>query len=238
MIRHSLCGTRIRYSLIHFADFSMMLNLSKSRLIVYAIAIALLAACTAPQIRSTVQTQPLSLTRADLVRSGIAFMTPSSVTGQEEDKQALALSFGEVPNAERPDIRVVSLPVSLSAINRAGLTSDYRHMLDDYRLTGLLDRQILQQIGRAAGARYVAQLKLAGFRQESKDRWGTLGFRIFQTKSTIVRLFLQIWDSEEGSIAWEGTVELTSSHDAIEEGTVTFHSAIVESARRLIERLP
>lgn len=213
-------------------------SLPKRKFIAGATAALLLAACTAPQILSTIQTQPLNLTRAELNQAGVAFMTPSSVTGQEEDKQALALSFVEVLKRERPELRIVSLPASLSAINRAGLTSDYRRMLDDYRLTGLLDRYILNQIGRAVGARYLAQLKLAGFRQESKDRWGTLGFRIFQTKSTIVRLFLQIWDSKDGSIVWEGTVELTSSHDSVDEDTVTFHSAIAESARQLIQRLP
>ncbi|MCX7164488.1 MAG: hypothetical protein WCI19_08345 [Betaproteobacteria bacterium] len=216
----------------------MKFGSSICRSIVGVAATVLLAACSAPQILSTVQTQPLSLTRPNLNKFGIAFMTPSSVTGQEEDKQALALAFGEVLRSDRPDIRVVSLPATLSAVNRAGLSADYRRMLDDYRATGLLDRRILQQVGRVAGARYLAQLKLAGFRQESKERWGAFGLRIFQTKSTVVRLFLQIWDSDDGSIAWEGTVELTSSHDSTDEGTVTFHSAIVDSARRLIERLP
>lgn len=197
-----------------------------------------LGACSTPQIQGSTQIQPLSLTRENLRRHGVAFLTPSSVTGQEEDKQALALSFFEVMQKSRADLKLVSLPAALTSLNRAGLANDYRRMLDDYRATGVFERSSLSRIGEAMGARYLAQLKLAGFRQESKGRWGTLGLRIFETKSTTVRLFLQIWDSAEGSIVWEGTAEITSAYDSVSEETVTFGSVIQEAARRLIERLP
>jgi hypothetical protein len=203
-----------------------------------AAAVMVLQGCVTPQIQASTQVLALNLGPQDIKQSGLAFITPSSFTGQEEDKQALALSFHDVMQKARPDLRIVSLPMALTAVNRAGLAGEYRRMLEDYRLTGLLDRDVLRKVGEVTGSRYVAQLKLAGFRQESKDRWGTLGLRIFQTKSTVVRLFFQIWDSSDGSIAWEGSAELTLAHDAISEETVTFRSVIEESARRLVERMP
>lgn len=202
------------------------------------LAAVALSGCMAPQIKASTQVLALSLAAQDFRQSGLAFITPSSFTGQEEDKQSLALSFHDVMQQARPELRIVSLPMALTAVNRAGLAGEYRRMLEDYRLTGLLDRDVLRKVGEVTGCRYVAQLKLAGFRQESKDRWGTLGLRIFQTKSTVVRLFFQIWDSDDGSIAWEGAAELTLAHDAISEDTVTFRSVIEESARRLVERMP
>jgi hypothetical protein len=201
----------------------------------------LLGACasqSSPQTSGGAQVSVLTLTRPDFERYGMAFLTPSTVTGQEEDKQALALSFFEVINRSRPDLTLVSLPMALTAINRAGLASEYKRMLEDYRMTGLLDRDGIRKIGQATGARYLAQLKLAGFRQESKNRWGTLGFRIFDTKSSTARLFLQIWDSSDGAIVWEGAVELTAAYDSVSEETVTFRSIIEESARELIALLP
>jgi hypothetical protein len=111
-------------------------------------------------------------------------------------------------------------------------------MLEDYRLTGLLDRDVLIKVGKLADVRYLAQLKLAGFRQESKDRWGTMGIRILQTKSTVVRLYLQIWDASDGSIAWEGSTELTMAHDGVREGPVTFRNIIEEAARQLVAQVP
>jgi hypothetical protein len=189
-------------------------------------------------MKSAVQVSVLTLTRQNLEEHGLAFLTPSTVTGQEEDKQALALSFFDVIDKARPDIKPIALPATLTAINRAGLAGEYRRMIEDYRTTGLLDRDGIRKVGQAIGARYLAQLKLAGFRQESKNRWGALGFRIFDTKSTTARLFLQIWDSADGAIVWEGAVEKTAAYDSVREETVTFDSIIAEAARELVARLP
>lgn len=173
-----------------------------------------------------------------LKKSGIAFITPSSVTGQEEDKQALALSFTEVMKQVRPDLRIVSLPETLGVINRDGLAGDYKKMFEDYPLTGIFSRDTLQKVSRATGTRYLAQLKLGGFRQESKSRWGMLGFRIIETKSASLRLYLQIWDGENGLIAWEGGQELTSAHESLREDPISFKTAVEQAAVELIARLP
>ena len=203
------------------------------------ILFALLAsACASPQIHSTVQVHEINLKKIDLRSAGIAFVTPSSVTGQEEDRQALAFTFTDVLTRTRPELRVVTLPESLSAINRAGLTEEYRKMADDYRVTGIFSRDILRRVADAAGVRYIAQLKLAGFRQDSKERWGLLGLRIFETKVTTMRLFLQIWDATDGSVAWEGTEELTYSYDSATERTITFRGAVEQAGQELIDRLP
>ncbi len=191
-----------------------------------------------PQTKNTVQTSALTLSSQALKEGGLAFLTPSTVTGQEEDKQALALSFFETVRLARPDLKAVSLPATLTALNRAGLAGAYKHMIEDYRMTGLLDRDLVHRIGQATGARYLAQLKLASFRQESKNRWGLLGLRVFDTKLSTARLFLQIWDSNDGAIVWEGAVELTAAYDSVSEETVTFNSIVEATARELVARLP
>ena len=200
--------------------------------------LVLLSACTTPQIHSTVQVREINFKKLDLRSAGIAFVTPSSVTGQEEDRQALAFTFTEVLQRSRPELQVLQLPETLSAINGAGLADDYRAMAEDYRVTGIFERDILRKLAQATKVRYLAQLKLAGFRQDSRERWGILGLRIFETKSTTLRLFLQIWDSSDGSVAWEGTEELTFSYDSVSEGTVTFRGAVEQASRELISRLP
>ena len=191
-----------------------------------------------PQTAGDAQVSVLTLPPGALEAYGLAFLTPSTVTGQEEDKQSLAQSFVEAVVRARPGLRPVSLPVALTAINGAGLAGEYKQLLEDYRLTGVLNREGIARIGQAVGARYLAQLKLASFRQESKSRFGALGLRIFDTKSTTVRLFLQVWDSRDGAIVWEGAVELTLAYDSVSEETATFDSVIAASARQLIERLP
>jgi len=205
----------------------------------------LLSACASQQGETKIQqsiptTQVLviDLQSEDLRAGGIAFITPSSVTGQEEDKQALALAFTEVLLKVRPDLRVVPLPQTLSAINRVGLTREYRQMFEDYRLTGIFDRETLQKVANVTQTRYLAQLKLGAFRQESKDRFGLLGLRVVETKTSTIRLFLQIWDSKDGSVAWEGAQESTVSHESLAEDNVSMKSIVQESARDLVSHMP
>jgi len=157
-----------------------------------------------PQVHSTVEHQLISLTSDDLEIHGLAFITPSTVRGQEEEMQPVAFTFADVFKRQRPDIKCVTLPETLSAVNRAGLAEDYKRMYEDYRNTGLFKRDILKQVGEVTGTRYLAQLKLAGFKQNSDTRLSFFGLRIFETKNATIRLFFQIWDSTDGSIVWEG----------------------------------
>lgn len=196
-----------------------------------------LSGCFTAQVFPTAQERNISL-RADWASSGIAFITPSSATGQEEEKQALAMVFAEVFKQQRPGVRVVGLPESLNAINRAGLADAYKQMYHDYRDTGLFKRDILKQVGEVTGARYIAQIKLQGFEQGAKERFGALGLRIVETTYASIRIFLQIWDSHDGTIAWEGMQEMHYALDRITGKPVTLHIAAERTARELIARLP
>ncbi len=204
----------------------------------------LLTACAsstpddAPPITPTTQVLTINLRPGELNAGGIAFITPSSVTGQEEDRQALALGFTEVLKDLRPELRVVSLPQTLGAVNKSGLTRDYRQMFDDYRSAGIFDRETLQRIGKATSTRYLAQLKLASFRQESRERWGLLGVRMMETKSSTIRLFLQIWDTTDGSVAWEGSQESVVAQESMSQTYVSMKRIVEASAREMVTRLP
>lgn len=211
-----------------------------------AIGLALLlTACANQQLQTqtqqntpTTQVLTIDLQSEDLRKGGIALITPSSITGQEEDKQALALAFTEVLLKMRPDLNVITLPQTLSAVNRQALTREYRQMFEDYRLTGIFDREILQKVAKVTKTRYLAQLKLGAFRQESKNRFGMMGIRVLETKTSTIRLFLQIWDSLDGSIAWEGAQESTVSHESLAEEYVSMKSIVQEAARDLVANLP
>ena len=201
-------------------------------------ALSLVSACSTTQVHSSQLHSSISLKAGDIRRGGIAFITPSTATGHEQDKQALALAFGDVLMRERPRYRVVTLAQTLSDINRAGLAVQYKQMYQDYQDTGIFDRSTLQQIGHVVGARYLAQLKLAGFSQGSNERFSALGVRLFQTLHANVRMFLQIWDSKDGTIAWEGAEELNYAYDTDREKPVTFRKVVEDAAGRLIAKLP
>ena len=195
-----------------------------------------LAGCT--QTYPTLQEHQIALRPGDLEASGIAFLTPSTVTGQEQEKQAVAFIFADVVKRERQSLRVVSLAETLGAVNKAGLADDYKRMYDDYRDTGLLSREVLRRVGAATGTRYLAQLKLQGFAQGSKERFGVFGIRIVETQYAHVRLFFQIWDSNDGTVAWEAMQEMRVSHETVTEEPVMQRAVLERTAQDLVAKLP
>ena len=203
-----------------------------------AVCCLALAGCSTTQIYPTLQEQTISLRPGDLEAAGLAFITPSTVTGQEQEKQAVALSFADVLKQDRPRIRVTTLAETLGAVNKAGLADAYKRMYDDYRDTGLFSGDVLRRVGAATDSRYIAQLKLQRFEQGAKDRFGIFGVRIVETKFAHVRLFLQVWDSADGSIAWEGVQEMRISEDTASEEPVMQRTVLERTARDLIARLP
>ena len=199
----------------------------------------LIAGCAgSPHLYASVHHHAISLGSGSLEGGGLAFVTPSVALGKEEDKQIIALIFSETLVDRRPEITVVTLPETLGLINSNGYAENYRRMYEDYRDTGIFRREFLAQIGALTGARYVAQLNLADFSQGSVGRFNLLGLRVLETKRASARLFFQIWDSENGKIAWEGVQEMSYAYDTTREETVTFHSVVEAAALKLIEVLP
>jgi hypothetical protein len=203
------------------------------------LAILLVATgCALSQKYSSVRHDNLGLSAGDLEAHGIAFVSPSAITGREEDKPGLALIFAQVLREQRPGVAVMGLSETLGRVNEAGLAEDYFGMYEDYADTGLFRREALATVGQVTGHRYLAQLKLASFEQGSSGRFGALGWRLIDTKLARVRLFFQIWDSQTGSIAWEGVNEMALSNERIEEQLVTFAHVVQAAALDLIQRLP
>jgi hypothetical protein len=206
-----------------------------------ALLVALLASCSTSQEHGTLTIAAKrsdSLKADELSQHGVAFITPLTVTGQEQDRSALCLIFSQVLEELRPGTRVIPLAETLSLINRAGMADDYKRMMASYHGAELLDRGSLAQVSKTTGVRYIAQLKMASFQQTSQDRFGVLGLKVVETKMANIRLSLQIWDGTDGSIAWEGTQELYMSYETIKENPISFRLTVETSARKLIAQIP
>ena len=206
--------------------------------IALAAALGLCACESTPQIYSNPRHEILQLAQADLRAGGLAFLTPSTVTGQEEDKQTLAYVFSTTLQSERPDIKFVPLSRTISAVNRAGLADTYRRMYVDYRDTGLFDAGMMQRVAAATGVRYLGQLKLARMEQNSRGRLGILGLSLLNTQYANMRVFFQVWDSRDGTIVWEGIDEVTLAMDTGKELPMSFQSVAEQAAKNLVQRLP
>jgi hypothetical protein len=206
--------------------------------LLFAAALALGACESTPQVYSAPKHEILKLAQEDLRAGGLAFLTPSTVTGQEEDKQTLAYVFAETLQKERPDLRFVPLSRTISAINLAGLADGYRKMYADYRESGVFDVATMQRVAGATGVRYLGQLKLARMEQNSRGRFSLLGLSLVNTQYANMRVFFQLWDSRDGTIVWEGIDEVTLAMDTGKELPMSFQSVAEQAAKNLVTRLP
>ena len=208
-------------------------------MLLMAAVILLQAGCstTAQMTKHTASTD-FSLDPVALQVQGLGFLTPVSATGQEADRVGLAIAFADQIAEERTDLHVVRLAEVLSAVNQAGLSVDYKTMVEDYQATGILEKETLRQIGEVSGARYLGLLGLARFTQSSNKRFGIAGMRLIDTKLANLRLSWQIWDSETGVICWEGSDEISYAYETGRERPVNFAFVAEQAATNLIAEFP
>lgn len=127
-----------------------------------------------------------------------------------------------------PSIMVVEPREMFTRINRQGLTGDYARMRSIAEQANILDHEPLHKIGVAVGARYIFQPRLMLFTQHMTDRMSSPLFsvRLSQTRATVMRLSLQLWDSETGALLWSSIAEGTMQGEAISQDPVYFKDIV------------
>jgi len=196
-----------------------------------------IAGCST-QLQTSLKHNVHLLEKQSLKQDGLTFITPTTITGMEEDKQYLALTFSHELQKLRPELKVSDLSTALGAINKSGYTENYAKMYVGYGTIGIFNKDMLKEVGAITNNRYLCQLKLSHFKSEAQGRLGLLGFSMFDTEKATLRLFVQIWDSYKGIIVWEAAQELTYAHDTSDEDPVTFERMIRLAAKDIAKVLP
>lgn len=127
-----------------------------------------------------------------------------------------------------PNIMVVEPREMFTRINRQGLTGDYARMRSIAEQANILDHEPLRKLGIAVGARYIFQPRLMLFAQHMTDRWSlpVFGVRLSQTRATVMRLSLQLWDAETGALLWSSIAEGTMQGEAMSQDPVYFKDIV------------
>ena len=123
---------------------------------------------------------------------------------------------------EKNPLSVLSPQETIGRLNRAGLGKEVSSMTSDYFTSGILDRDTLRKICQTLECQYVFQPSLAAFRQYMEDRLRLFGLRVLQTRVTILRLSLQIWDAHTGEIVWESSGEGTMAAEDVRDVMIPF----------------
>jgi len=71
-----------------------------------------------------------------------------------------------------------------------------------------------------------------------RGRARALRLSLLQTHYANLRVFLQIWNSRDGSIAWEGLDEVSFAVDTGRERPIASRRIAGHAAQNLIKRLP
>lgn len=112
-------------------------------------------------------------------------------------------------------------------------------MYGSYRSSGLFDASALRKIGGIVGSRYLVQLKLASFSQDSQGGIAPFfGISLTHREAANVRLFAQIWDSTNGKIVWEKTGEASKSSRSLRDKPIPMQEVLKAAAEKVVQQLP
>jgi hypothetical protein len=106
-----------------------------------------------------------------------------------------------------------------------GLTPVYLRMRTDLEHTNILEASSLQKLGAAIGARYAFQPRLGSFTQTMTNRWTPIDLRIVQTRSSVLRLSLHLWDTQTGEPVWSSVAEAILSSESVSQDPVFLEDA-------------
>ncbi len=169
--------------------------------------------------------------------AAIGFITPGPADGLE-DRWILLDMLAETLKERRKQVKVILPSEFLSLVNQAGIAREYNEMIKDYQTSGILDKDILATVGRAAGAEYLIHLRLTSFDQFAAIRLNLLGLRTIDSQQAKIRLFVQIWHTGHGTIVWAGSGEGIITRERFRARPVSFNELARVACERLVEKLP
>ena len=157
--------------------------------------------------------------------------------GYEGFGHQVSRSLSHTLRDEYPALAVLSPQDAISRINQAGLSKEYTDLVAAYMQSGVLHQEDLRRIGDALMVDYVFQPIMASFEQSVWERFSFLGVRLFQTRVSVLRLSLQLWDTKTGGIAWESSGEATLAGEDVREYRIPFEEIAHRLWRQILKDL-
>ena len=201
------------------------------------VAAVLLIGCTPLymwDINTTSTARPPSFDVSELSREPVA--TPGLVAPAALQGLSMALSHALVAAlaSASPPIRAIPAREIANALNDQGLATAYAELLEGFARTGIVDRERLQRIGSALGFRYLLLPGLAQLDHVILDRFEIAGIKVIRTRVTVLRVWLQLWDTRTGHILWDSAGEVATASEMLRHDRVV---PIDETAEKLWRRM-
>lgn len=166
-----------------------------------------------------------SFSRSVFEKEPVAIFEAQAPGGLRGNELGLAHYLADILATVAPEMKVISPQETARRINTRGLAPDYVRMRTDFEQTNILEADALRKLGAAVETRYVFQPRLAAFTQTMTERWKVVDIRIIQTRSSILRLSLQLWDTQTGTPIWSSVAEAILSGEVILQDPVYLEDA-------------
>ncbi len=203
---------------------------STLRLAGLVLLVAALAACTPSIYGWTVRTSSTppagSFQPSNLQNEPVAIFEAMAPGGLRGTELGLSHHLADILGTVAPTFKVVSPRDTASRINTRGLAPDYVRMRTDYEQSNILEATALRKLGAAVEARYVFQPRLGAFTQTMTVRFNPWDLRLVQTRSSILRLSLQLWDTRTGEPVWSSIAEASLSSEVVLQDPVYLEDAV------------
>jgi hypothetical protein len=200
--------------------------------------VVVLVGCTTPfytwEANTTATARPSSFDIGELSRQPVAtigLVAPGGLMGYSAFlSHALVTALARVS----PPIRGIPAHEIANALNDQGFAMEYAELLSGFARNGIMERERLQRIGSALGLRYLLVPGMTEVNHVILDRFEFSGLKIIRTRVTLLRLWLQLWDTETGHILWESAGEIVTTSDVLQQDRIV---PVVEFAELLWGRM-
>ena len=174
------------------------------------------------QVRTNSTAVSPSFDQLPVEEKPVAILPALSMPALRGTEVGLSHILAHILKKMTPNWKVVDEQATLTGINTHGLGTEYTRMRRDAEDSHLLDRELLRKIGAALRARYIFQPRLASFTQVMTLRWKIPGFefRVAETRSSVMRSSLQLWDSESGELIWSSAAETVMASEVVSQDPV------------------
>ena len=179
------------------------------------------------QVRTTGTLVSPSFDQTPVTERPVAIFPGLSAPLLRGTEEALSHHLAKLLEQLAPNWRVVDEQATLTGINAQGLGREYIQMRRDAEDSHLLERESLRKIGAALGVRYVFQPRMVSYTQTMTERWKVPGLdlRIVETRSSLMRISLQLWDARSGELIWASVAEAILANEAVSQDPVFLEDA-------------
>lgn len=167
----------------------------------------------------------------------IAVLPVTAAAGSEPYRGVIGDSLLAAARRAHPDVEFISAAQSLERLNDTGLAERFANLLVGYQQTGIFDRTLLREVGRALDADHALQLRVGYERRSEVQTRLFYPSEMYESERQDMHVTALLWDLRDGALAWEA-----SGGGTTQEGEYTiarqFGEVLAATAARLAQQLP